>query len=280
MEILTETQHRALAFIAAANAGGYGPSTEELTRWLSNPTPRHSGGYMEQFRSAVHNLTAFKSLGDVMGTRESTAEHLGHLRWVTDDLTSLRLTPLGQALLRSAEMDEASQPTVLVLDSEDPLAYIQLLGVLSDVTGALLVDPYIDANELLDLMEYTSVERILTGDKDQAKRTRVTALLAKTPAPSVEARYCSGLHDRMIVADDGRVWTIGASLNTVSKRKSSTVLTPMPPEAAATLKSLAEKQWTTASPLAPPALEPGPSTEASTGEDGTKAPSHPEQQTP
>lgn len=205
------------------------------------------------------------SVRDMVGSTESTAEHLEYLGWVTNAHT-LRLTELGKALLHAAEIDEASQPSVLVLDNEDPLAYVELLGMLSDVKDVLLVDPYLDASELLDLTRFTGVERVLMGDKDKSKRTRVAAFLAKVPDPEVEVRSCSGLHDRMIIAGDGRVWMIGASLNTVSRRKSPTILAPMPSEAAETLRELAERQWAGASPLVQPAPEANPNTKTDSEE--------------
>lgn len=259
MEILTEQQHRALAFISAANSGGYSPTSDELDRWLSRPTSNNGAGKLMD----MLGVRAVNALMNPYGTAEPVADHLSYVGWVAG-YPGLRLTALGKALLRATEKEQESGPSVVILDNNDPLAYIQLLGMLSDVRGALLVDPYLDANELLDLMEFTGVERILVGDKDKAKRTRLTALMSKTADPSVELRACGGLHDRSIIAGDGRVWTIGASLNTVSKRKSPTMLVPMPSEAAQAWKAAMEAQWTTASPLVVPALETGSSTEETT----------------
>ncbi len=37
MDVLTEEQHRAIAFLHAANEGGYAPSHEEVEAWLHKP---------------------------------------------------------------------------------------------------------------------------------------------------------------------------------------------------------------------------------------------------
>jgi hypothetical protein len=62
------------------------------------------------------------------------------------------------------------------------------------------------------------------------------------------------LHDRLIVGEDGEVWTLGASLNSVAT--TSTVVVPVPQAGADALRQQAEKLWADAEQVrnAPPQL--------------------------
>ncbi|WP_168582371.1 hypothetical protein [Gephyromycinifex aptenodytis] len=241
MDVLSERQHRALAFIASANRGGCPPTAEELELWLANPSPERIGGV--DVRVLARVVTSAME-----GRSEGAAQHLVRLLWVHNDEGRLSLTELGNALLRDAEMETTSVQTV-ILEAGDPLAYAQLVGELAGMGKGMIVDPYLDLQGLTDLLTRTSFNRILVSDKDGRKLAALgTYLQDLRDVP--EVRYASsGMHDRVILAEDKTVWTIGASLNTVRKQKSSTILMPVPSEGVEGMRGAYEEMWEAAKPL-------------------------------
>lgn len=246
MDVLTKDQHRALAFIAAANFGGYAPVENEVDKWLSEPQPENTYAALQKI------LTKSK----LLQPNKTVTSHLIQIGWVRkDNSTRLSLTGLGEALLRHAESQEIEGVTVVMLDDQDPLAYAHLIGALAEVGKALIVDPYLDLKGVHDLLEHTQVTRALIKDgaPTQRNQSAIAQYLSGEEDPLLEVRVASsGLHDRFILADDGRVWTIGASMNGIAKRKATTVLTPMPNVVAAELSKQLESQWLKAKPLLSP----------------------------
>lgn len=112
--------------------------------------------------------------------------------------------------------------------------------------GATLVDPYLELIGLIDLGDRTEVHQVLVGNSSgshKGKRAAMAQYLKSATGATLDVRVSSDLHDRMVVADDGRVWTLGMSLNGIHRRKSITVLTPMPASAAATLAAEVQELW-------------------------------------
>lgn len=243
MRILTDDQRRALSFVQAANDGGFQPKSEDVEAWLAEPTSTSDmlGGWV------------WRHMRTTLGSN-STTEHALSLGWLASGSRGQHLTisPLGRALLRSHDSEPDTTDAVLVADNRDPLAYPRLIGALTDVGPGLLVDPYLDAQELLDIVEHTQLERVVVGQKDKAKTTRLKMTLRNPEiAAKVEVRASSEVHDRMVISATGAVWLIGASLNTVSRRSSFTTLTPMPGPAAEVLRDRVEECWSSASALSP-----------------------------
>lgn len=242
MEILTERQHKTLAFIAAANRGGYSPSSDEVELWLGKPSPDRRGGMINNFISEDWA----GMLRIINGVVESTTEHLISIGWVEDsDSENLRLTPLGRALLTATETTREGPGEVVVLHHENALSYSSLMGELAGIGGAILVDPYLELEALLDLHEHTEVHKALVGNKKsyRQRRAKMATFLGTVENASMEVRFADDLHDRLVVADDDRVWTLGMSLNTIQKRQSVTVLTPMPESAAHVLAAEVRQVW-------------------------------------
>lgn len=254
MDVLTERQHRALAFIAAANQGGAAPTAEELHLWLADPIPRRTGGVMASM--AQPSVGALASL---FGVSESTADHLVRVRWVRRLRGGLMLTPLGLALMRSADGGEEAADRVVVLKPEDPLAYARLVSQVSDLgEAAILVDPYLDVDQLFKLTQSTGIMQILIGNHDRTKkmRTAIKAYLEGLAECPCEVRTSADLHDRLIVAEDGRVWTLGSSFSGVAKSRTFTVLTPLPGAAAEAVNDYVHRLWADAEVLVGRSMQP------------------------
>lgn len=190
---------------------------------------------------------------------ETMIEHLIRLTWLAEVAASvdgepgLRLTDLGRALLRDAEAGDESEEevSVVVLGREDPLAYPILVGQLAAAGPGLLVDPYLKLEHLHRIVVSTQLTRLLVSAKNN--RSEIAAMQAhlgnRSLSRLVEVRSSTQLHDRVLMADDGDVLTVGTSLNGIGK--TTTVMTPMPSPARESLRDEYERLWADATLVGP-----------------------------
>ncbi|MFE0590319.1 hypothetical protein [Micromonospora echinospora] len=191
-------------------------------------------------------------------------EHLVRLTWLEKvaapqgDDSGLRLTDLGCALLRDAETEEESDEdiSVVVLGREDPLAYPILVGQFAAAGAGLLVDPYLKLADLHTIVVSTQLTRLLVSRK--APNRGVVASMeayldSQSLARPIEVRSSSKLHDRVLIADDGDVLTVGTSLNGIGK--TTMVMTPIPSPARESLRSEYERLWSEATLVGPSPAE-------------------------
>jgi hypothetical protein len=252
VKITTDVQHRALAFIEACNGSGYSPSKSEVDLWLTEPVPA----------SALAAALGLFSMMRAFQPRRDTLDHLVALRWITGE-PRLRLTELGRALLGAAERASAveGEAGVVVLDRADPFSYARLIGHLAKAKEGLLVDPYFRIDQLMTILNSTSITRVLLSKQHKGSTEARAALAVALDSPSlprrIEIRATSdpGLHDRLIVGEDGEVWTLGASLNSVAT--TSTVIVPVPQAGADALRQQAEKLWGDAEQVRTTPPQPG-----------------------
>lgn len=256
-EVVADEQRRVLMFVNACNLGGYQPSEEEVEAWLGQPraeksTPMLAGTALAQMMRA-HEASWRAAFGTEVGGQSVTGHLLG-LSWLTGSKHRLQLSHLGRSLLRTLELDEASNElVVLSLDSTDVLAYPRLMGHLRELGPGLVVDPYLGVDELQDLVEYTEVDRILVSAVRGSERARVAVAVvvnSELLGRTVEVRVTEdkALHDRSIVTE-GAVHVIGSSLNSVSRRTASTGLVELPAAAAGAHRAQVEEWWSAAVPL-------------------------------
>ena len=266
VKIVTDDQHRALAFVEATTTYGYRPSSEVLA-WHASPKPR--GGLVPRWNVVIGRALSqtFASLYEANGEPESVVDHLVRLGWLAKRSDGLELTPLGRALLLAAErIEERSEAGVVVLDSRDPLAPGRLMGELAGFGRTLLIDPYFKIDSLFPLLELTDVDRVLMSKRQKDSRqvrAQIATVLASSQLPrpiEMRAGDDQDQHDRFVLAEDGRVFTIGTSLSGVGG--SITLLCPIPEAAAAAVRTRADEWWS-AEPLQAvdtsprPALAPG-----------------------
>lgn len=195
---------------------------------------------------------------------ETLLGHLIRLTWLEEVPTpgggdpGLRLTSLGRALLREAETDDDADEdvSVVLLGKEDPLAYPTLVGQLAAAGPGLLVDPYLKLADLHTIVVSTQLTRLLVSGKSN-NQSVLSSMQAYLDSPSlgrrVEVRASVELHDRVLLADDEDVLTLGTSLNGVGR--TTTVMTPIPSPARETLRVEYERLWTEATLVGPPPIE-------------------------
>lgn len=198
---------------------------------------------------AARHLAMPTTRQELVKPAETVIEHVVRLTWLetatVSGRTGLRLTELGRALLRDHEQDSVAQPdvSVVVLESNDPLAYPLLVGQLAEAGEGLLVDPYLKLDSLHRIVTSTRLTRLLvTGKRNDAEIAAMrTYLDSLSLARHVEVRSSTELHDRYLLAEDGAVLTLGTSLNGVGR--TTTVLMPMPSEARETMRQTYERIW-------------------------------------
>lgn len=199
---------------------------------------------------------------------EGFITHLIRLGWVesTTETGALATTPLGLALLRTAEAVESEHdgPTTVILGQDDELAYPTLIGRISEAEAGLLIDPYLRLEQLLAVRAYTRIARVLTSRSVSEKDLVAMAVLINSGGSEnpIELRAAAKgiLHDRMIVAASGGIDTVGTSLGTVGG-KYTTVLSPLPEAVASEMRTKADFWWEQAEvlavyPPAPPEVPP------------------------
>ncbi len=204
---------------------------------------------------------------------ETAVAHLCRIGWLTEpneDEAVLQATPLGVALLREAERSDIDETdvSVVVLGREDPLAYPTLIDQLASVGAGLLVDPYLRLDQVHQVVVSTGLTRVLLSGKSAQFAVRA-ALSTYLDSPSlsrpVEVRGSCDLHDRLLLADDGKVYTLGTSLNGVGR--TTTVFSPLPSVAAATLQEEYNRLWAAAE-----LVGPAPADQTGTSEDDKEEP--------
>lgn len=249
-QLVDEDTHLVFTYIDALVSGGHEPSAEEVEAYASAPrrrTERHLivGDY---FQALFSNL-AFG--GQVQREpAEKWVAYLGRLRWVDVRDSRIRLSRAGAALLKYLNIRLAGleDEIPLVVTPDDPLAYPKVIAQIATLENVMVVDPYVEASDLLLLAGEARVQRVLvsrkTGKKRLAALQAVHSRLAAEAAP--EIRIAETLHDRFVVGD-GRLLTIGSSLNGVGRNL--TVVTPLTGDAAAALRRYLEDEWQGAKPL-------------------------------
>lgn len=196
MEIVTEHQHRLLAFVNSCNRAGYTPTDEEVDAWFEAPAPREaeyksrtippifrttsmfedilnqhnnfgnsilndimkssSGG----FGSWYSNLSKPRTAREMTRSAESPLEHMVRILWLArPEDGRLEITRLGRAMLQTAENEATliEDLTVMYLGADDPLSYPLLVGALAAADSGLLVDPYLQVDHLVTLHQHTRI---------------------------------------------------------------------------------------------------------------------------
>lgn len=222
-------------------------------------------GMGRQFRSIEsmwEQLYGSRTQKELVKQAESVIEHLVRLTWLEESTRSgeepgFRLTELGRALLRDREQETTEEDvSVVVLEGQDPLAYPLLVGQLANAGAGLLVDPYLKLDGLHRIVVSTQLTRLLVSGK-RGNNAELSAMQTHLDSASltrrVEVRKSTELHDRILLAEEGDVFTLGTSLNGVGR--TTTVMTPMTSPARESLRELYEQLWADAALVGPQPVE-------------------------
>ncbi|RWR16798.1 hypothetical protein D8Y23_12825 [Microbacterium enclense] len=234
MDLVDESLHRTLTYIDVVTKHGATVSRAQLEIFASQPVPAprttRSLNLSELMRSHARGYEQ-----EVTPAEDSVA-FLFRVGWVRDREGGVRLTELGRAVLSHADRpplaDSEDAPITVTIDPADPLAYARLFDLLSSHGNGLLVDRYLKFDGLADLTSISAVNRVLTSNDDARNRLSLFARAVGASSAELEIRTvpATDLHDRFFIPDDGPVYILGSSLNSIAKRPG--VVTPIADAAA------------------------------------------------
>lgn len=226
MEIMNEDAHRLLTYVEAARRQGHALTEDEFQAYANG------WEQMIVFSAGDPLLTSsyetYRRLMDATSPasqrrRETIIEFLYRVRWLDKSGGGIDITPLGKAILREANAplpDSATASTLeVVINPTDPFAYAQLIMKIAGLGDCLVVDPYLDSQQLITLARVQNVSRILTSDyglKDKSSEFGV--LLDAAPHLSLRTLGGKKLHDRLLIPNYGSVYALGSSLNSIARR--------------------------------------------------------------
>lgn len=243
VELISEQLHRTLTYIFAVNRAGAALTLGQLEAYAVNPSPtqRRTRNIAESVVSQYMSLLEHEVV-----PRESVGSFLTRVQWI-EDRAGVQLTALGRAVLQYADRqplaDVSEEPLMVTIDPDDRLAYTRIFDLMSSYGEGLLVDKYLNLEGLGDVMSISSVDRLLTSD--DARRNRLTlfgrALGTDEDSPSLRTLPAARLHDRFFIPDDGPVFALGSSLNSISARPG--VVTTIADSAAQAIREMYERLW-------------------------------------
>lgn len=220
MEIVGESVHRVLAYIEAMNRQGCPPTRAQVDAYAEGWKPITTITGMSAYRLSLEDLNSM----DTDTVTEAMASYLLRLGWVRlEDVDFVTPTRIGLAVLREANSpqpaSDAGSTLEVVIDPSNPFAYAQLMAKITSLGDCLIVDPYLDDQQLLTLAGFSNVTRILTGDKNlKAKGAGFGLVLQAAPHLEVRTVKQGELHDRFAIPAYGSVYMLGSSLNSIAKR--------------------------------------------------------------
>lgn len=219
MEIIGESQHRVLAYIEAMNRQGCPLTRVQVDSYAEGWAPIRTITGPSAYRLYLEDLDSMEQ--DTV--TETMTAYLLRLGWIKQDVNVFTPTRLGLAVLREANSpqpnSDAGSTLEIVIDPSNPFAYAQLMAKITSLGDCLIVDPYLDEQQLLTLAGFSNVTRILTGDKNRKANGPVFGLVLHA-APHLEVRTVkqAELHDRFAIPATGSVYMLGSSLNSIAKR--------------------------------------------------------------
>lgn len=262
VDFIDDRVHLALEYVSIANRSGAPLALTDLAAFANQPVPRP-----RQVSNIASDMAAIalRTLQYQTTPGEQIEQFVTRTRWVIDDeRNGLKLTRLGRAVLDYANrpplQNDADEPLTVTIDPEDKFAYSKVLGLIAAQGEGMLVDPYLTLDGLQDIVTASSTTRILTTDRNQRRRLSLIAhgLGVIENAPEVRRVGASKLHDRFFIGDEGPVYVLGSSLNSIARRPG--VITPIADAAASgAIRTAYEAIWAEGAPIEPsaPAGEAG-----------------------
>jgi len=282
MQLADSTAHRALSYVSTVQRHGYLMSVTEFEAYMNGPGRRPGiPGKGERtvvttnIERAIANW-AERGLQPLLEgvTRALELEHrqipatpgmpgervvdwLLRLGWLSDGGGKVRITALGEAILAHLEAESFEQevPFDVVLDKGDELASGRVIEEISQLGPCAVVDPYFSIDSLLQVVQSTEVDRILTGTFDEKKLAGLDSAVPRVEVErTFEVRKSDAFHDRFVIPDAGPIWMLGTSFTGLGKRL-SVMIQVKDDVAARAIRTAFEEAWKGAGPVGqPPAL--------------------------
>lgn len=272
MEIIGESAHRMLAYVEAVRRQGHALTAEEFKAYASGWDQKvtSTGDYASVV--ANFNRVAAMALGTGRREVEPMLDYLARVRWITNYGGKVDITSLGKAVLREANTplpdSEVGSTLEVIIDPKDPFAYAQLMSKIAGFEDCLVVDPYLELEQLQTLGTFQSVTRILTSNKDSRRKTPVFAMVLEAfPHLSVRMAEQKLLHDRIVMPSDGSALMLGSSLASITRRFG--VATPLEATSSRLIRKHYDEIWAGAKAIDPAPSEPAVLTTAATVDEGT-----------
>ncbi|WP_157157582.1 hypothetical protein [Diaminobutyricimonas sp. LJ205] len=250
MNIIESDVQRVLAYIASLNERGYQPSLVEVDEYGLAPDRLRGDGYIEP--------GLFLDL--LQSEREQSEEYSSYLHrlgWIAAEGNGVSLTPAGRATLAAAPKGDTTEDSAAieaVVDPSDAFAYARLISHVGRLADSLLIDPYIDPDQLMWLTRLPRLSRVLTSlptrnatDRETRRTEMLAVLAARRPGPNVRVLEGGELHDRVVIPAVGSALMLSTSLNSITRRLS--VITSVGPDTSDALRRHYEALWQTSVPL-------------------------------
>lgn len=251
-----------LGIISVANKQAYEPTIQEITALFYEQPPKRHNLPFAYATSSTNILSMYhQEPSEEIGKHSNEIiKYLKNVGWIeVNNDNRIRITSFGQALIKGipeqTENDDFSFSTIF--KAEDPLVYGKLAQVLSDKKYELLVDPYFKF-DYINLFENTSIRKFIIRDTVRKKANEEIAKiqlglwgLQQQGQNDYEFRTAKAeeMHDRFLKDVDGKVYTLGASINSIGKHTSMMFECPQPLQNEAA--SYIQRLWESATSIKP-----------------------------
>lgn len=278
MEIIGESAHRMLAYVEAVRRQGHGLTEAEFEAYADGWDQRFmvQAKGMSYTEAMSRGQRMMNRLIDGSGSRvwEPMLHYLCRVKWLSLQSGQVDITALGKSVLREANAplpdSNVSSTLEVIIDPENPFAYAQLMARIGSFDECMVVDPYLDQDQLLTLATFASVTRILTSNYDSKKKAPAFGVvLASESAAHLQLRTVEPklLHDRIVIPSEGSALMLGSSLNSIARRFG--VATPLEESSSRLILAKYNAIWEDATPIAPAQLEPAYGITGATVDEGT-----------
>lgn len=248
MELTNKIGQRALTYVASIANQGYELTFDEFESYVSMPMPtvKSPWGGEDDLEEV------FKA------EKEPVLDWLVRLGWLARGERTVRITSLGRAVLGAVERHEISVelPSEINSTAEEPFSYQRTLARMSNLRDAMLVDRYLNLDQLMEVLHGSTITRVLIGNDRQFEAERRGLAAALTRSMGVDRPFYVGvsseLRDRFLIPPSGEVSYLGQVV-TGGGNKGVVVGSIGMPAADAIRRSF-EDVWSRATPLAADSL--------------------------
>lgn len=252
-----------LSIIFVANNQNYEPTTSEITALFYEKAPTRYNPFPSTFGSmgtSTAYLNEYILAEGAKHDNKKLIEYLENVGWIkVNEDNRIRITSFGKSLIEgiSEQTENEASGFSTIFKADDPFVYGKLLQALSDERHELLVDPYFKFDYMY-LFENTSIRKFIIRDKERDKENKEIKRiqlglwgLQKQGQNNYEFRIANGdkMHDRFLQDNDGKVYTLGISINGIGKHTSMMIECPKSLQSDAS--TYIQQLWDSATPIKP-----------------------------